>query len=131
MLTNLMEATIYTCIKSSQSYTSHSHGVVCQLYLITAGERKGGRGKEGWREGKRKENKRKKERGREKKEEEAGKRRKEEKGKKKKKDLAEVREMPSVLGLRLRKNLYAKTKKRGPEEPSAALADSRQGSRKL
>lgn len=73
MLTNLMEATIYTCIKSSQSYTLHSHSVVCQLYLASWREkgRKGGRGRKDGGKG-RKENKRKRKEG-EKKEEEAGK----------------------------------------------------------
>lgn len=86
------------------------------------GRKDGGKGRERKIKEKRKEG--------EKKEEEAGKEGRKRK-EKKKKDLAEVREMPSVLGLRFRKNLYAKTKKRGPEEPSTALADSHQGSRKL
>ena len=122
----------YIPVSSHHSHTPYTHTVLCVNCISLQLEREreeGGRGKEGWREGKRKENKREKERGR-KKGGGSRERRKEEKGKKKK-DLAEVREMPSVLGLRFRKNLYAKTKKRGPEEPSTALADSHQGSRKL
>lgn len=92
---------------------------------------KGRKGLEGRKErGKGRERKikeRKKERGRKRRRRKQGKK----EGRERKKDLAEVREMPSVLALRFRKNLYAKTKKRGTEEPSTALADSHQGSRKL
>ena len=117
MLTNLIEVIIlqYIRVSSHHSHTPYTYTVLYVYCISLQLERE------------REIKERKKERGRKRR---RRKQRKKE-GRERKKDLAEVREMPSVLALRFRKNLYAKTKKRGTEEPSTALADSRQGSRKL
>ena len=134
VLTNLIEVTIlqYIHVSSHHSHTPYTYTVL-YVYCISlqlerereeggpGGRKEGGKGRE------REIKERKKERGRKRRRRKQGKK----EGRERKKDLAEVRGMPSVLVLRFRKNLYAKTKKRGTEEPSTALADSRQGSRKL